>query len=82
MRDIYINSNLNSLSKFTGSSSSRNIKFKDILPKVIHEGKGSVTLTEVKPVHNTNKNQQRFLEINPVPKKVLPSNKLQDHAYD
>ena len=30
MRDIYMNSNLNSLTKFT--SSSKNTKFKDILP--------------------------------------------------
>ena len=35
MRDIYINSNLNSLTKFTRSS--RSTEFKDILPWIISQ---------------------------------------------
>ena len=44
---------------------------------MIDRGKRSKTLNEVKPVENTKKNQQNFLEINPVQKEVLPSHKLQ-----
>ena len=40
------------------------------------------TLIEVKPVENVSKNQQSFLEISPMPKEVLLSHKLQDHAYE
>ena len=50
--------------------------------KVIDRGKGSKTLSEVKPVANISKNQQSFLEISSVQKEVLPSHKLRDHAYD
>ena len=44
---------------------------------MIDRGKRSKTLNEVKPVENIKKNQQNFLEINPVQKEVFPSNKLQ-----
>ena len=50
--------------------------------KVIDRGKRKRTLSQVKPVENISKNQQSFLEISPVQKKVLPSHKLQDHAYE
>ena len=43
MRDIYINSNLNILTKFT--SSSRSTEFKDILPWNI-----SKTITKIVPI--------------------------------
>ena len=36
---------------------------------------------EVKPVENISKGWQSFLEISPMQKEVLPSHKLQDHAY-
>ena len=49
--------------------------------KVIDRGKRNKTISEVKPVENTSKNLQSFLEISPVQKKVLPLHKLQDHAY-
>ena len=39
-------------------------------------------MSEVKPVENTNKNLQSLLEISPVQKEVLPSHKLQEHAYE
>ena len=39
-------------------------------------------LSEVKPVKNISKNLQSFLEISLVQKEVLPSQKLQDHAYE
>ena len=39
-------------------------------------------LSQVKPVENISKNLQSFLEIIPMQKKVLPSNKLQDHVYE
>ena len=39
-------------------------------------------MSEVKPVENISKNPQSFLEIRPVQKEVLPSHKLQDHAYE
>ena len=43
-------------------------------------GKRSMTLSEVKPVGNISKNPQK--EISPMQKEVLPSHKLQGHAYD
>ena len=46
------------------------------------EEKESKTLSEVKPVENISKNLQSFLEISPMQKEVLPSDKLQDHAYE
>ena len=46
------------------------------------EGKKCKTLTEVKPVENISKNLQSCLEISPEQKEVLPSHKLQDHAYE
>ena len=39
-------------------------------------------MSEVKPVENISKNSQKFLQIRPVQKEVLPSYKLQDHAYE
>ena len=46
-------------------------------------GKRSKTLSEeVKPVENLGKNLQSFLEISPVEKEVLPSNKLRETAYE
>ena len=50
--------------------------------KVIEGGKRSKTVSEVKPVKNICKNLQSFPEISPVQKEVLPSHKLQDHAYE
>ena len=50
--------------------------------KVIDRGKGSTTLSEVKPVKNISMNLQSFLEKSPVLKEVLLSHKLQDHAYE
>ena len=50
--------------------------------KVIDRGKRNKTLSEVKQVENISKNLQRFLEINPVQKKALPSHKLRDFAYE
>ena len=50
--------------------------------KVIDRGKRSKTLSEVKPVENISQNPQSFLEISPVQKEVLPSHKLEDHAYE
>ena len=41
--------------------------------------KRSKTLSEVE---NISKNLQSFLEINTVQKKVFPSHKLQDYAYE
>ena len=52
------------------------------MKKVIDRGKGSKTLSEVKPVENISKNMQSFLEISPMQKEVLLSHKLQDHAYE
>ena len=49
--------------------------------KVIDRGKRSKTLSEVKPIENISKNLQSILKISPVQKEVLPSQKLQDHAY-
>ena len=39
--------------------------------KVIDRGKGSKTMSEVKPVKDINKNLQSFIEISPVQKEVL-----------
>ena len=50
--------------------------------KVIDRGKRSKTLSVVKPVENTSKNPQSFLEVSPMQKEVLPSHKPQDHAYE
>ena len=53
--------------------------------KVIDRGKRKRTLSQAKPVENISKNQESFLGISPVKKsqkKVLPSHKLQDHAYE
>ena len=50
--------------------------------KVIDRGRRSKTLTEVKPVKNICKNPRSFLDISPMQKEVLPSHKLQDHAYE
>ena len=52
------------------------------MKKVIDRGKRSKTLSEIKPVGNIRKNLQSFLEISPKQKKVLPSHKLQNHAYE
>ena len=52
------------------------------MKKVIDRGKRSKTLSEVKSVENISKNLQSFPEISHVQKKVLPSHKLQDHAYE
>ena len=49
---------------------------------MIDRGKRSKTLNEVKPVDNISKNLQISVEITPVQKEVLPSDKLQDHAYE
>ena len=48
----------------------------------VDRGKRSKTLSEVKPVENTNMNLQSFLEISLVQKEVLLSHKLRDHAYE
>ena len=50
--------------------------------KMIDRGKRSKTLSDVKPVKDISKNLESFLEISPVQKEVLPSHKLQDHAYE
>ena len=52
------------------------------MKKVIDRGKGSKTLSEVKPVENISKNPPSFLEISPVQKEAFLSHKLQDHAYE
>ena len=48
---------------------------------MIDRAKRSKILSEVRPVENINKNLQSFLEIRPVQKEVLPSQKLRDHVY-
>ena len=50
--------------------------------KVINRRKRSKTLSEVKPVENISKKLQSFLEISPVQREVLPSNKLQENANE
>ena len=52
------------------------------MKKVIHRGKRNKTMSEVKPVKNISKNLQSFLETSCVQIEVLPSHKLQDHAYE
>ena len=52
------------------------------MKKVIHRGKKSKALSEVKPLENISKNLQSFLEICPVQKDVLLLHKLQDHSYE
>ena len=52
------------------------------MKKVIHRGKRSQALSDVKLVENINKNLQSFLEISLIQKEVLLSHKLQDHAYE
>ena len=50
---------------------------------MIDIGKRSKTLSEVKLVENiSSKNSQSFLEISPVQKEAVLSQKLQDHAYE
>ena len=44
--------------------------------------KSSKTLSEVKPVENITNSLQSFLEISPMQKEVLLSQKLWDHAYE
>ena len=51
-----------------------------MLDGVVDRGKRSKALNEVKPVGNISKNPQSFLEMNPMPKEVPPSHKLQDHG--
>ena len=50
--------------------------------KVTDSWKRSKTLNEVKPVENLSMNPKSFLEISLLQKEVLPSYKLQDHAYE
>ena len=52
------------------------------MKNVINGGKRSMTLSEVKPVKKISKNLHSFLEMSPMQKEVLPSHKLQDHAYE
>ena len=49
--------------------------------KVVVRGKRIKTLSELMPVKNI-RNLQSFLEISPVQKEVLPSNKLQGHVHE
>ena len=46
-----------------------------------NRGIRSKALNEVKLVEDINTNPRSFLKISPVQRKVLPSHKLQDHAY-
>ena len=52
------------------------------MKKVIDRGKRSNTLSEVKPVKRISKNPQSFPEISLMQREVLPSHKLQNHAYE
>ena len=52
------------------------------MKKLIDRGKRSEALSEVNSVETTSQNLQSFLEIGLVKKEVLPSHKLQDHAYE
>ena len=45
--------------------------------KVINRLKTSKTMREAKPVKDTSKNPQSFLEVSLIQKEVLPSHKLQ-----
>ena len=49
---------------------------------MINRAKRSKKLNKVKPVENISKNLQSFLEISVMQNKVLPSHKLQHHAYE
>ena len=49
---------------------------------MIDRGKRSKTLNQVKPGKNISKNPKIVLEISPMKIEVLPSHKLQDHAYE
>ena len=49
---------------------------------VFDRGKRSKTSSGVKPAKSISKNLRSFLEISPVQKEILPSHKLQDHAYE
>ena len=46
-----------------------------------YRGKRTKTMSEVKPVKNIRKNPKSFLETSSMQKEILPSHKLQDHAY-
>ena len=52
------------------------------MKKVIDREKRSKTPSEVTPVEDISRNLQSFLEISSTQKEVLPSHKLQDHAYE
>ena len=52
------------------------------MKNVLDRGKRSKILSEVKPAENISKNLWIFLEISPAQKEILPSHKLQDHAYE
>ena len=49
---------------------------------MIDRRKRSKALNEVKPVENISRSPQIFLEICPMEKEALPSNKLQDLGYE
>ena len=49
--------------------------------KVINGVKTSKKLSKVKSFQNMSKNLQTFLEISLMEKEVIPSDKLQEHAY-
>ena len=51
------------------------------MEKVINRGRRSMTPSEVKPVGNICKNLQSFLEVSLVQKEVIPSQNLQELAY-
>ena len=60
----------------------------EIAPKTVYREKDYLSikkrntkLNNVELVENINKNSQSFLEISPSQKEVLPSHKLQNHAY-
>ena len=50
--------------------------------KVINRGKRTKKLNEVNAVESISKNLKYFLAIGPIQIEVLPSHKLQDHAYE
>ena len=52
------------------------------IKRMIDTGKRSKTLNEAKPFESISKNLQSFLGISPFQKEVLPSHKLQNHAYE
>ena len=52
------------------------------MKNVIDRKKRNKTLSEIKLVENINKNPQSVLEIGHVQNKIIPSHKLQDHAYE